>query len=382
MENLDVPLLSEDLLLCPICLEVFAEPVSTPCGHNFCMSCLSSYWDSSAPVCFCPVCKENFSNRPQLRVNTFIRRLVPGLRRHTLIPPVTSLQDRVCPQHHQLLHSYCTEEGALLCVGCEGAHSKHRTLSLEKAYKKLRDQLEPNEDKITCLIQEKVQKIWSIRDTKAQRHEETRRVITQSEKVLQDVLKKVQKSHKDLVQKMEEKQQQADSEAEALVVQTEDEVEELLETHTKLQELKQTEDPLMFLQKHPNMSITFQSKMRGTLKICTTRIKKTLQKLNNEISLFSDEKWWALRSLQRHTVDIKLDPETAHPNLRLSPDLKQVSFTRNVTVPANNKRGSYRALMLWQTEVSPLGKFPKGQGVASGHCIFESISLTSSFVSH
>ncbi|TEA30782.1 hypothetical protein DBR06_SOUSAS4110250, partial [Sousa chinensis] len=29
----------EDQVLCPICLEVFHNPVTTACGHNFCRTC-------------------------------------------------------------------------------------------------------------------------------------------------------------------------------------------------------------------------------------------------------------------------------------------------------------------------------------------------------
>uniref|UniRef100_A0A3B1J2M1 RING-type domain-containing protein n=1 Tax=Astyanax mexicanus TaxID=7994 RepID=A0A3B1J2M1_ASTMX len=42
---------------CSICLDVFTDPVTTPCGHNFCMVCLREFWNSSSH-CQCPVCKE------------------------------------------------------------------------------------------------------------------------------------------------------------------------------------------------------------------------------------------------------------------------------------------------------------------------------------
>ncbi len=66
MAQLDV--FSEQELTCSICLDLFSEPVSTPCGHNFCQGCIGGYWASSS-VCSCPLCKRVFEERPELSIN-------------------------------------------------------------------------------------------------------------------------------------------------------------------------------------------------------------------------------------------------------------------------------------------------------------------------
>uniref|UniRef100_A0A3B5LVR5 Uncharacterized protein n=1 Tax=Xiphophorus couchianus TaxID=32473 RepID=A0A3B5LVR5_9TELE len=72
--------LSEEQFTCSICLEMFKNPVSTPCGHSFCQSCLSTYWDGrgrgqAAKAYQCPLCKESFSNRPELQINRTLREI-------------------------------------------------------------------------------------------------------------------------------------------------------------------------------------------------------------------------------------------------------------------------------------------------------------------
>uniref|UniRef100_A0A3Q2CY62 E3 ubiquitin-protein ligase TRIM21-like n=1 Tax=Cyprinodon variegatus TaxID=28743 RepID=A0A3Q2CY62_CYPVA len=71
---------SEDQFLCSICLDVFTDPVSTPCGHNFCKACITQHWDGNV-LYNCPLCKELFTSRPQLKVNTFIKEMVAKFRR-------------------------------------------------------------------------------------------------------------------------------------------------------------------------------------------------------------------------------------------------------------------------------------------------------------
>ncbi|KAG7496781.1 E3 ubiquitin-protein ligase TRIM39-like [Solea senegalensis] len=60
--------LSEDQFTCSICLEVFVEPVSTPCGHSFCKACLLGYWNHSKKIS-CPMCKKAYSKKPEMSVN-------------------------------------------------------------------------------------------------------------------------------------------------------------------------------------------------------------------------------------------------------------------------------------------------------------------------
>ncbi|XP_068583129.1 E3 ubiquitin-protein ligase TRIM39 [Cebidichthys violaceus] len=69
--------LSEDQFSCSICLEVFNNPVSTPCGHSFCQACISSYWDGGGGAKFyqCPLCKESFRKRPELHINRTLKEI-------------------------------------------------------------------------------------------------------------------------------------------------------------------------------------------------------------------------------------------------------------------------------------------------------------------
>ncbi|XP_030208465.1 zinc finger protein RFP [Gadus morhua] len=67
--------LSEDQFTCSICLDMFTNPVSTPCGHSFCLACISCYWDKSTghKAFLCPICKESYRRRPELHINRTLK---------------------------------------------------------------------------------------------------------------------------------------------------------------------------------------------------------------------------------------------------------------------------------------------------------------------
>ncbi|KAG8006002.1 E3 ubiquitin-protein ligase TRIM21 [Nibea albiflora] len=72
--------LSEEQFRCSICLDVFKNPVSIPCGHNFCLGCIKRFWDTRHKS-ECPLCKEAFKHRPKLRVNVGLNDITEQFKR-------------------------------------------------------------------------------------------------------------------------------------------------------------------------------------------------------------------------------------------------------------------------------------------------------------
>uniref|UniRef100_A0A3P9CMH3 RING-type domain-containing protein n=1 Tax=Maylandia zebra TaxID=106582 RepID=A0A3P9CMH3_9CICH len=57
--------LSEEDLCCPVCQEVFRDPVLLSCSHSFCKDCLKRWW-RERPTHECPVCKKRSVYEPPL----------------------------------------------------------------------------------------------------------------------------------------------------------------------------------------------------------------------------------------------------------------------------------------------------------------------------
>ncbi|KAK0214892.1 hypothetical protein IW262DRAFT_249324 [Armillaria fumosa] len=77
---------------CTICICDYTEPVSIPCGHVYCMQCLSDYITSSSPdglTALCPTCRADFSIVvPELHSfsKQFHRYITPSIRRVFIEP--------------------------------------------------------------------------------------------------------------------------------------------------------------------------------------------------------------------------------------------------------------------------------------------------------
>ena len=78
----------KELLECTVCTELLLDPVTTPCGHSFCRTCLRQSMDHSTK---CPVCRTVLllSHAAVLPVNVTLA--VGGRRSNQSPPPDTRL---------------------------------------------------------------------------------------------------------------------------------------------------------------------------------------------------------------------------------------------------------------------------------------------------
>ncbi|XP_026097004.1 bloodthirsty-related gene family, member 30 [Carassius auratus] len=119
MAQLDTDLFTEQELTCSICLDLFSEPVSTPCGHNFCQGCIGGYWASSS-VCTCPLCKRVFEERPNLSINRVFAHIAQKYKEvHYDGPPQPKPRQRAV-----ITGASLNDAEQILCDVCSGKKMK------------------------------------------------------------------------------------------------------------------------------------------------------------------------------------------------------------------------------------------------------------------
>uniref|UniRef100_A0A8C9XGH0 E3 ubiquitin-protein ligase TRIM21-like n=1 Tax=Sander lucioperca TaxID=283035 RepID=A0A8C9XGH0_SANLU len=340
---------SEDQFLCSICLDVFTDPVTIPCGHNFCKNCITEHWNTNDQY-LCQMCNKVFNTKPE----------------HQLIDPVENLEDRMCTEHDKPLELFCKTDQTCVCMICTVSdHKMHDVVPLKEGYEGKKAELGKTAAEIQQMIQKRRLKIQEIKHSVDLSEEDADREIAEGVQVFTSLKESVERGLNELINTIKEKQKTTEKQAEAFIKELEQEISELMKRRTELEQLSRSEDNLHLLQSvqslntnHPpptkdwtEVSVRPTSRV-GTVVKAVVQLEETLNKEMKKLLAESE-----LKRVQQYAVDVTLDPDTASPFLILSDDGKQVNNSDVMkNLPDNPERFSRCIFVLGKQSFSS-GRF-------------------------
>ncbi|KAM3864371.1 tripartite motif-containing protein 16-like [Diretmus argenteus] len=312
--------LDRDNICCSICQDLLKDPVTIPCGHSYCMSCIKGCWDEEDQknVHSCPQCRQTFTPRPVLVKSTMFAALMeelkktglqaappdrcyvgpgdvacdvctgrklkalksclvclasycerhlqphyqsPTFEKHKLVDPSEKLWENICSHHDEVRKVFCRTDQQCICLlCCMDEHKDHDTVSAAAERNQRRKQLGVSRQNIKQMIQEKQKQMMMLQQQVEVFNRSADKAVEDSEKVFTELVRSIKKRSSNVKEKIRSQQKAKVHQAEELEKKMEREISELEKKDAELEQLSRTEeDSVHFLQNHPSLSCLGES---------------------------------------------------------------------------------------------------------------------------
>lgn len=321
--------LPEEDLTCPVCCDIFTDPVLLSCSHSFCRTCLKRCWDTGMREC--PVCRKKAPKScppSNLALKNVCEAVVEAKRKSMVVEDLTS-----CCLHGEKLKLFCLVDKQPICVVCQSSklHKAHDCSPIEEAVLDCKDELAIS----LKSLQDKLEELKRIHRTSADlfthiksQSLEAQRVIKSQFEQLHQILNQEESARLAAVKKEEQEK----------VARMKDKIKELSaevlclsETIALIQQELKEEDMVLlknFKETHDrSKSVPLGSDTSGAL----IDVTKHLCNLKYRV--------WEKMLDHIDYTPVTLDPNTAHPCLILSDDLTSLHYSRQaLSCPDNPER--------------------------------------------
>ncbi|XP_033959756.1 E3 ubiquitin/ISG15 ligase TRIM25-like [Pseudochaenichthys georgianus] len=303
--------LDRETFSCSICLDLLKDPVTTTCGHSYCMKCIKAHWDGEdeKEIHSCPQCRQSFTPRPVLLKNTMLAALVEELKKtglqaapadlcyagaedvacdvctgrklrarksclvclasycdkhlqrhydvaplkkHKLVEPSKKLQENICSRHDEVMKMFCRTDQQSICYLCSvDEHKGHDTVSA--AAERRQRELEGSRENIQQRIQDGEKEVKRLQQEVKAINGSADKAVEDSEKTFTELIRLMEKRSSDVKQKVRSQQKREVSRVRELQEKLKQEISELKRRDADLKLLSHTEDHNQFLHSYPSL---------------------------------------------------------------------------------------------------------------------------------
>uniref|UniRef100_A0AAV2LSM2 Uncharacterized protein n=1 Tax=Knipowitschia caucasica TaxID=637954 RepID=A0AAV2LSM2_KNICA len=321
---------------CPVCLEVYKDPVLLPCSHSFCKACLQNCWGEDGTR-QCPVCKRcSFVRDPPC--NLILKNLCDAFAQQLSLKQ-PSQAEAICPHHKEKLQLFCLDHQQPVCLVCRDsrAHHEHKFRPINEMAQDYREQLQ----KSLLPLQDRLQETSDVIQHWYQTGEYIKQEGDRTEKLIQKEINKMrdflQKEEQERVQAVRTEVQQKISLMEQNVAALSEEMETLSNSIRQTQEELKASD-VAFLQKYSGAVRRVQE---APLEVIPLMPSGGLVDVAKHLGNLGFNIWNQMKDLVSYTP-VVLDPNTAFRSLFVSDDLCSVHCANRETelpwVPENPER--------------------------------------------
>ncbi|XP_064176322.1 E3 ubiquitin-protein ligase TRIM35-like [Anguilla rostrata] len=323
--------LLEEELSCPVCSEIFGDPVVLSCSHSFCKACLQQYWEQKGSR-ECPVCRRRSSKDEPPR-NLSLRNTCEAFLKE-ISQRAKAGSEVLCSLHSEKLKLFCLVDQIPVCVICQTSknHENHKMRPVKEAAEECKENLR------TALapLQEKLKAFNAVKLVCDQTAEHIKNQAQRTERWIKMEFEKLQQFLKDeeaarITALTEEEEQKSQMMKEKIEKMTEV-ISSLSEQIRAIEQELGAED-ISFLQSYKDMEKRAQCTLADPEKVSGALID-VAEHLGN----LKYRVWEKMLVIVQYTPVI-LDPNTAHPRLSLYEDLTSVEVCgESQQVPDNPER--------------------------------------------
>uniref|UniRef100_A0A673HNR7 Tripartite motif-containing protein 16-like n=1 Tax=Sinocyclocheilus rhinocerous TaxID=307959 RepID=A0A673HNR7_9TELE len=366
---------AEDQFSCPICLDLLKDPVTIPCGHSYCMNCITDCWnqDDQKGVYSCPQCRQTFTPRPAINKNVMLAEMVGKLKtrtalsytgpgdvecdvctgrkykavrsclmclnsycqshlkqhdsffkdkKHNLINATGRLKKMICSQH-QTAGGLLSHRPAMCLLCTMNKHKNHHTVSTKAERAEKQKQLWDIERKFQKRIQEREKEIH--------------------ERIFTELIRSTERSRSEVTQMIRDREKAEVSRAEGLLEQLKQEIDDLRRRDAELKQFLHTDDHIHFLQSFQSFSVPPASRDGINVpsllsyddvdeSVTTLRekledlFKEAIENIYGKVKIVTTSELRTRDEFLQYSRQLTLDPNTAHKYLRLSEGNRVATF--------------------------------------------------------